>query len=165
VSRIACSKRADQTAPPNFHSQSDMRRTVGEEQQAKNGSTDRLPALLFAPLPPLFTPVCGTDSNCDCYLSLSPSHPPHRLNDVSSFDHGSLAYSWDRGRIHYVVLNFYPEYESAKIGLSSAMKWLGEDLGEAAGKNQSTVLFIHSVQDFSTEFERVVAEAGNVKAV
>lgn len=62
---------------------------------------------------------------------------------VTSFDDGSLAYSWDIGRYHFIQLHNYPTYTYNEIGLSDAIQWLRGDLQKAHDAGQKIVLNMH----------------------
>lgn len=85
--------------------------------------------------------------------------------DLTSWDlgyfsrtyNGSLAYSWDVGKIHFVQLNNYPTYETHWQGFSfasfktemfriqSSLPWLEKDLAAARDRGQHIILNYHNV--------------------
>ncbi|NJP10556.1 MAG: hypothetical protein HC866_14640 [Leptolyngbyaceae cyanobacterium RU_5_1] len=80
---------------------------------------------------------CGTVSNFDATL-------------VNSYDNSSLAYSWDVGSYHFVMLHNYPTYAEKDISIQSSIAWLKQNLSSATAAGKKSVLFIH---DFGDEFK------------
>jgi hypothetical protein len=84
---------------------------------------------------------------------------------LTGFDAGSLAYSFDRGKFHFVVVHFYSEYENVQVNIDTSLAWFEKDLMAAKAAGQIVFIITHSAQDFTNEFERIVIQAGNVKAM
>lgn len=77
------------------------------------------------------------------YLSNMPA------NTLESYDASSLAYSWNRGRYHFVQLHNGPSYSIPGLGIETPVKWLKEDLARATARGQTIILNMHrpEVQD------------------
>ena len=66
---------------------------------------------------------------------------------VESFDQGSLAYSWNIGRYHFVQLNFRPNYKLADLSISPSYDWLKTDLARATAAGRKIVLNMHNINE------------------
>lgn len=78
---------------------------------------------------------------------------------------GSLAYSWDIGKVHFVQLNNFPIYQrewsnyvsigAAKrktVKITSALNWLERDLAQARGAGKIIILNYHDSDEHWKEF-------------
>ncbi|MBI6548518.1 aegerolysin family protein [Xenorhabdus lircayensis] len=76
------------------------------------------------------------------------------LNFSSNYNNnkrsGSLAYSWDFGKIHYVQLQNYPtywvtldHYAASTIYIKTSMEWLKNDLAKAHSRGKVSILNFH----------------------
>jgi len=64
-------------------------------------------------------------------------------NTIESYDAGSLAYSWNRGRYHFVQLHNGPNYKIDRLGVSTSIEWLRADLARAKARGQSIIINMH----------------------
>lgn len=71
------------------------------------------------------------------YMKNMPAHT------IESFDAGSLAYSWNRGRYHFVQLHNDASYKIPRLGISPSTEWLRADLARAKARGQSIVINVH----------------------
>lgn len=85
---------------------------------------------------------------------------------------GSLGYSWNVGRVHFVQLNNYPTYERSWSGwnfgsarrdefnIRQAMSWLREDMRVARDQGKSIVLNLHDwgAMRNNNEFRSMISE-------
>ncbi|WP_019427529.1 metallophosphoesterase [Limnohabitans sp. Rim28] len=62
---------------------------------------------------------------------------------IESFDAGSLAYSWNRGRYHFVQLHNAPNYKIDRLKISASIEWLRADLARAKARGQSIIINMH----------------------
>ncbi len=69
--------------------------------------------------------------------------PALPVNRVQSFDLGSLGYSWNIGKWHFVQLHNHPTFKVDKIGLKSSIAWLKTDLAAATKAGRNIVLDMH----------------------
>ncbi|WP_263078450.1 metallophosphoesterase [Endozoicomonas sp. Mp262] len=69
--------------------------------------------------------------------------PNFESNRVTSFDEGSLAYSFDIGRYHFIQLNNHPAYTASEIGITDAFEWLRRDLDSASRAGKYIVINFH----------------------
>jgi hypothetical protein len=76
-------------------------------------------------------------------------------NTIESYDAGSLAYSWNRGRYHFVQLHNAPSYTIDRLGITKPLPWLRADLARAKARGQSIVINMHK-PDFSEEFLQAI---------
>lgn len=83
---------------------------------------------------------------------------------IVRYDPSSLAYSWEEGRYHFVMLHYYPTYELASMNFRSSVKWLDRDLQLAHDSGQSIILFVHSAEGLNPAMENVILGKG-VKAI
>lgn len=82
---------------------------------------------------------------------------------ISAFHEPSLAYSWSKGKYHFIQLQNYPTYTYSDISISSSITWLRGELTRAHNAGRRIVLLMH---DYSTNNELIEAMAGkNVVAV
>jgi Calcineurin-like phosphoesterase len=88
--------------------------------------------------------------------------------NVTSFDAGSLAYSFDVGRWHFVVLQYSPKYEDTSLAVSSSMGWLSAELSAATAQGRRSVLLLHSHRELGLAvdptFSRLLSNS-NVAAI
>ena len=106
-----------------------------------------------------------------CAASAPPGSAPSKLRPLADRFHadmptryhpGSLSYSWDRGRYHFVTLNYYPEYENAAVGVESSLGWLRQDLTESHSRGAISVLFIHAAGSLSFLIDEIMTGKGVV---
>lgn len=90
-----------------------------------------------------------------------PNFLPER---IVRYDPNSLAYSWEEGRYHFVMLHYYPTYEVASMSFRSSVKWLQRDLQLAQDSGLSSVLFVHAAEGLNPAMEKVIIGKG-VKAI
>ena len=83
---------------------------------------------------------------------------------IVRYDPSSLAYSWEEGRYHFVMLHYYPTYELASMNFRSSVKWLQRDVQLAQESRLSTILFVHSAEGLNPAMENVIVGKG-VKAI
>ena len=74
--------------------------------------------------------------------------------EISSFDEGSLSYSWDIEHIHFVQLHNYPSYTSSSIGIEDSLEWLDHDLNKAQSEGRMIVINFH-IQKFTPELKSI----------
>lgn len=79
---------------------------------------------------------------------------------IVRYDPSSLAYSWEEGRYHFVMLHYYPMYELASMNYRSSVKWLDRDLQLAQDSHLSTILFVHSAEGLNPAMENVILGKG-----
>ena len=80
---------------------------------------------------------------------------------LTSYDSGSLSYSVDRGRFHFIHVHYYPSYHSYKVGLQNCLAWVYGDIKEARERGQKIVLVAHSAAYLSwDEDEAAFVAAG-----
>jgi hypothetical protein len=90
---------------------------------------------------------------------------PHFLPErIVRYDPSSLAYSWEEGRYHFVMLHYYPTYELASMSFRSSMVWLERDLQLAHDSGLSTILYVHAAEGLNPAMEDVILGKG-VKAI
>ena len=75
---------------------------------------------------------------------------------IVGYDPESLAYSWEEGTWHFVVVNFHPTFESASTKIKSSMKWLEKDLTKAKASGMNSVIFVHAAQGLNAALESIV---------
>ena len=63
---------------------------------------------------------------------------------VSNYDDGSMAYSFEIGKYHFVQLNFYPGYTKTEISVTSSNAWLKKDLAAATKAGKRIVINLHT---------------------
>jgi Calcineurin-like phosphoesterase len=63
---------------------------------------------------------------------------------VSNYDDGSMAYSFEIGKYHFVQLNFYPGYTKTEISVTSSNAWLQKDLAAATKAGKRIVINLHT---------------------
>ena len=80
--------------------------------------------------------------------------PNFPASTVQSYDTASLAYSWNIGRYHFVMLNNFPTYERSAIGVSSALGWLRTNLAAATAAGKHSVLVFHDPDEHWRDFGR-----------
>lgn len=90
--------------------------------------------------------------------------PKFRTERIVRYDPSSLAYSWEEGRYHFVMLHYYPTYELASLSFHSSMIWLERDLQLAQDAGLSSILYVHAVQGLNPATENVILGKG-VKAI
>ncbi|GMH73525.1 hypothetical protein TrLO_g10606 [Triparma laevis f. longispina] len=90
--------------------------------------------------------------------------PKFDSDKLTSFDKGSLSYSRDRGRFHFIHVNMNPEFENYKISVSNSFAWLSSDIKIARALGQKIILIAHDGYMFGYT-ERVVDNAGGVDVV
>ena len=90
-----------------------------------------------------------------------PKFQPQR---IVRYHAGSLAYSWEEQNFHFVHLHYYSTYENAKIGLSSSLQWLEQDLRLANEANLTSIIFVHAAEGMNPTMEKVLANK-NVAAI
>lgn len=80
--------------------------------------------------------------------------------DGTNLVNGSMAYSWDHGRFHFVQLQNYPTYTStighwfyADKNIKSAMSWLESDLKAASERGKITILNMHDGAEYNSTSE------------
>lgn len=81
--------------------------------------------------------------------------------EVSDDYHGSLAYSWDVGDVHYVQLQNYPTYTvcmsafltgfDVSAEITSSLDWLAIDLEKADLRGKETVINFHDARPASDD--------------
>lgn len=69
--------------------------------------------------------------------------PNMPANTIESYDAGSLAYSWNRGRYHFVQLHNAPNYTIERLGIGTPIEWLRSDLARAKSRGQSIIINMH----------------------
>eukprot|EP00986_Skeletonema_menzelii_P020800 scaffold32346_cov160-Skeletonema_menzelii.AAC.1 len=90
---------------------------------------------------------------------------PNFLSErIVRYDSSSLAYSWEEGRYHFVMLHYYPTYELASMSFRSSVRWLQRDLQLAQDTGLSTVLFVHAAEGLNPAMEKVIIGKG-VRAI
>jgi hypothetical protein len=90
---------------------------------------------------------------------------PHFLPErIVRYDPSSLAYSWEEGRYHFVMLHYYPTYELASMSFRSSMVWLERDLQLAHDSGLSTILYVHAAEGLNPAMEDAILGKG-VKAI
>lgn len=62
---------------------------------------------------------------------------------IHDYDPGSLAYSWDIGKIHFVQIQNNLQYEAAEIGIKNSEKWLTANLKRAQDENKIIIINQH----------------------
>ena len=84
-------------------------------------------------------------------------------SSISAFHEDSLAYSWSKGKYHFIQLHNYSTYSYSDIGVSSSITWLRGEVNRAHNAGRRIVLMMH---DYFTNTELLEAIAGkNVVAV
>ena len=66
------------------------------------------------------------------------------VHTIESFDAGSLAYSWNRGRYHFMQLHNDASYTVPALEISPSTQWLRSDLALAKARGQSIVINVHN---------------------
>ena len=90
---------------------------------------------------------------------------PHFLPErIVRYDPSSLAYSWEEGRYHFVMLHYHPTFELASLSFRNSMIWLERDLQLAHDAGLSTVLYVHAAQGLNAAMNDVILGNG-VKAI
>ncbi|KAI8474863.1 MAG: Metallo-dependent phosphatase-like protein [Monoraphidium minutum] len=64
--------------------------------------------------------------------------------NITSLDIGSMSYSFDYGRYHFVVLQHSPRYEAKELGIVPSMAWLARELAAATAAQRRVVLLLHA---------------------
>jgi hypothetical protein len=82
--------------------------------------------------------------------------PNFNSKRIIRYDSGSLAYSWDEGRYHFVHTHYYPTYEMASMKYQSSTDWLDRDLTLACDAGLVTVLFVHAANYLIPIMEKVI---------
>lgn len=73
-------------------------------------------------------------------------------SSMTSYDDGSLAYSWDIGRYHFVQLHNFPTYTYPEIGLGSSIEWLRQDLQRAYDAGKRSVINLHDYGEHMSSY-------------
>eukprot|EP00984_Skeletonema_dohrnii_P011596 scaffold4632_cov124-Skeletonema_dohrnii-CCMP3373.AAC.1 len=90
-----------------------------------------------------------------------PNFLPER---IVRYDPSSLAYSWEEGRYHFVMLHYYPTYELASMSFRSSVIWLERDLQLAYEAGLTSILYVHAAEGLNPAMEDVILGKG-VKAI
>src|SRR5450755_25666 len=64
-------------------------------------------------------------------------------DQVTGYDDGSMAYSFEIGKYHFVQLNFYPSYTQTDISVTASNTWLTQDLTTATAAGKRIVINLH----------------------
>lgn len=63
---------------------------------------------------------------------------------VTGYDDGSMAYSFEIGKYHFVQLNYYPGYTNTTISVTASNAWLTKDLATATAAGKRIVINLHT---------------------
>eukprot|EP00775_Hariotina_reticulata_P012965 gene12965-13094_t len=85
--------------------------------------------------------------------------------EVTSFDAGSMAYSFDYDNWHFVVLQYSPRYSEPSLALSSSIGWLAAELSSATAQQRRIVLLIHSHRDLGLSEDPTFSRMVNSSSV
>ena len=88
--------------------------------------------------------------------------PRFTRNKIHNYHAPSMSYAWDRGRYHFVQLQYYPEFESKRINVQSSLEWLEMDLRAAFRSGAATIINVHSADQLTVAFDRTIAGKGVV---
>ena len=84
-------------------------------------------------------------------------------SSITAFHESSLAYSWSKGKYHFIQLHNYPTYSYNDAGITSSITWLRGELNRAHNAGRRIVLMLHN---YTTNNELLEAMAGkNVVAI
>ncbi|MBF0361763.1 MAG: metallophosphoesterase [Oligoflexia bacterium] len=92
---------------------------------------------------------------------------------------GSMSYSWEVGKVHFVQLHNYSGYEKTIEGwdfaealkfhiyITNSYEWLDKDLAEATKMNKNIILNVHDFQKtYDEKFHKILQKYhSNVKAI
>eukprot|EP00775_Hariotina_reticulata_P003341 gene3341-3617_t len=88
--------------------------------------------------------------------------------NVTSFDAGSMAYSFDRGAWQFVVLQYNPRYSEPSLSVTPSMAWLASELSSATSQQRKIVLLLHAHRELGLvadpTFARLIVNS-NVMAI
>jgi hypothetical protein len=89
-------------------------------------------------------------------------------SNITSFDAPSMAYAFDYGRYHFIVLHMSPRYDAPEIGIAPSMGWLARELAAATAQQRRAVLLLHAHKELrlphDPTFARLI-EGSNVAAI
>lgn len=75
---------------------------------------------------------------------------------LESYDASSLAYSWNRGRYHFVQLHNGPSYSIPALGVGTPIEWLKADLKRARARGQIIIINMHRPETGNTAFLQAI---------